>query len=52
MQFDENGNERRRESMLVDLAQRIRNIQQGPDGFLYLLTEEEDGALRRLEPVN
>ena len=51
VQFDENGNERRRESMFVDLAQRIRDIRQGPDGFLYLLTEENDGAILRLEPV-
>ena len=52
IQFDENGEERRRESMLVDLAQRIRDIKQGPDGFIYLLTEEDDAALLRLEPVN
>jgi aldose sugar dehydrogenase len=52
IQFDENGNEVRQESMLIDLAQRIRDIRQGPDGYLYLLTEENDAALLRLEPVN
>ena len=52
IQFDENGEERRRESMLVDLAQRIRDIKQGPDGFIYLLTEEDDSALLRIEPAN
>jgi len=52
IQFDANGEERRRESMLVGLAQRIRDIRQGPDGFIYLLTEEDDAALLRLEPVN
>ena len=51
IQFDGNGNERRRESMFVDLAQRIRDIKEGPDGFIYLLTEEDDGALLRLEPL-
>ena len=51
IQFDENGNERRRELMLTSLAQRIRDIRQGPDGFLYLLTEEADGAILRLERV-
>jgi glucose/arabinose dehydrogenase len=49
IQFDENGNERRRELMLTSLAQRIRDIRQGPDGYLYLLTEEDDAALLRLE---
>lgn len=51
IQFDENGNERRRELMLTSLAQRIRDVKQGPDGFLYLLTEEDDGAVLRLEAV-
>jgi glucose/arabinose dehydrogenase len=41
----------RREALLVELKQRIREVQQGPDGLLYLLTDEEAGALLRLEPV-
>jgi glucose/arabinose dehydrogenase len=49
IQFDENGNERRRELMLTSLAQRIRDIRHGPDGFLYLLTEEDNSAVLRLE---
>jgi glucose/arabinose dehydrogenase len=49
--FDENGNERRRETLLRDLNQRIRDIRQGPDGLIYLLTEEDQSALLRLEPV-
>jgi glucose/arabinose dehydrogenase len=28
---------------------RIRDVRQGPEGLLYLLTEEEDGALLRIE---
>jgi glucose/arabinose dehydrogenase len=51
IQFDENGHERRRELMLTSLAQRIRDIKQGPDGFLYLLTEEDNAAVLRLEAV-
>ena len=51
IQFDENGNERRRELMLTSLAQRIRDIKQGPDGFLYVLTEEDNAAILRLEAV-
>jgi glucose/arabinose dehydrogenase len=37
--------------MLVELKQRIREIRQGPDGLLYLLTDEDAGALLRIEPV-
>ena len=41
----------RHESLLTELRQRIREVQQGPDGLIYLLTGEEDGALLRLEPL-
>ena len=41
-----------REWLLTDLRQRIRDVRQGPDGLLYVLTEENDGALIRLEPVD
>jgi glucose/arabinose dehydrogenase len=40
----------RRESLLQELRQRIREVRQGPDGLLYLLTDADDGALLRLEP--
>jgi glucose/arabinose dehydrogenase len=26
-------------------------VRQGPDGFLYLLTDEDEGALLRIEPA-
>jgi glucose/arabinose dehydrogenase len=43
--------EQRRESMLEDFRQRVRDVRQGPDGLIYLLTEEEnDGAVIRIEP--
>ena len=42
----------RRESLLTELKQRIRAVKQGPDGLLYLLTSENDGALLRIEPVS
>ena len=48
--FNENTEEIRRESMLREFRQRIREVREGPDGFLYLLTDEEDGALLRIEP--
>jgi glucose/arabinose dehydrogenase len=37
--------------MLVELRQRIREVREGPDGLLYLLTDEEDGAVLRIEPA-
>jgi glucose/arabinose dehydrogenase len=42
----------RRDFLLTELKQRIREVRQGPDGLLYLLTDEEDGALLRLEPAS
>jgi glucose/arabinose dehydrogenase len=42
----------RRTAMLTELKQRIREVRQGPDGLLYLLTDETAGALLRIEPVN
>jgi glucose/arabinose dehydrogenase len=49
--FNERGEELRRESILTELRQRIRDVRQGPDGLLYVLTEENQAALLRLEPV-
>jgi aldose sugar dehydrogenase len=43
--------ELRRETLLTELHQRIRDVRQGPDGLLYVLTDEDDGALLRLEPT-
>ena len=40
-----------RETMLTELKQRIRDVRQGPDGLLYVLTDETHGALLRLEPL-
>lgn len=49
--FNEKMEELRRESLLVDLRQRIRDIRQGPDGLLYVLTDEKAGAVLRIEPA-
>jgi len=49
--FNDDWDEIRREALLVGLRQRIRNVRQGPDGLLYLLTDEDDGALLQLEPA-
>ena len=49
--FNDKDEEMRREMLLTDLHQRIRDVRQGPGGLLYLLTAEDDGALLRLEPT-
>lgn len=50
--FNSRGEEIRREALLRELRQRVVDVEQGPDGYLYVLTDEEDGALLRLEPAN
>jgi glucose/arabinose dehydrogenase len=42
--------ELRRETLLTSLHQRIRDVRQGPDGLLYVITDEDDGVLLRIEP--
>jgi glucose/arabinose dehydrogenase len=37
------------ERLLADLGERIRDVRQGPDGWIYLLTDARDGKLLRLE---
>jgi glucose/arabinose dehydrogenase len=49
--LNENFEELRRESLLGDLHQRIRDVRQGPDGLLYVITDEDDGALLRISPT-
>jgi aldose sugar dehydrogenase len=49
--FNEKMEELRRESLLTDLRQRIRDVRQGPDELLYLLTDADDGAVLRIEPA-
>lgn len=39
------------EAMLEDLAARIRDVRVGPDGLVYLLTDDLDGRLLRVEPA-
>ena len=38
------------ERLLQDLGERIRDVRLGPDGNLYLVTDEDDGKLLKLEP--
>lgn len=49
--FNERWQELRREPMLMNLKQRIRDVAQSPDGLIYVLTAEEDGVVLRIEPA-
>jgi glucose/arabinose dehydrogenase len=40
----------REERYLGELGERIRDVRQGPDGFLYLLTDARDGRILRVMP--
>jgi glucose/arabinose dehydrogenase len=39
------------ERMFVNELGRIRDVRNGPDGNIYLLTDSSDGALLRVEPA-
>ena len=39
------------ERLLENRGQRIRDIEVGPDGYIYLLVDQEDAPLLRLEPA-
>jgi glucose/arabinose dehydrogenase len=43
--------EMRRESLITNLHQRVRDVEMGPDEFLYLATEQRDGAILKIEPA-
>ena len=40
----------RENRLLTDLGERIRDVRQGPDGLLYVLTDSDDARLIRLLP--
>jgi aldose sugar dehydrogenase len=50
--FDHAGNPTGEERMLTELGQRFRDVRLGPDGYIYLLTDETAGAMLRIEPVD
>ena len=49
--FNGKQEELRRESLLTDLHQRIRDVKQGPDGLLYVATDEPQGVILKIEPA-
>jgi glucose/arabinose dehydrogenase len=40
-----------RETLLGDLKQRVRDVREGPDGFLYVVTDANPGGILRIEPA-
>ncbi len=47
----ENGTVTHEEVLCRDAIGRIRDVQEGPDGSIYLVTDESNGGIYRLEPV-
>ena len=47
----ENGRVAREERHLAELGERIRDVRQGPDGLVYLLTDNSDGRILRVLPA-
>lgn len=39
------------ETLLEDMQERIRDVRTGPDGYLYVLTDSDDGHLLRISPA-
>jgi glucose/arabinose dehydrogenase len=46
-----NGKVVREEKLLENVGQRIRDVREGPDGLLYVLTDESRGQLLRVLPA-
>ena len=47
----EQGRPIQREPILTELHQRIRDVRAGPDGLLYVLTDENPGVVLKIEPT-
>ena len=56
--FNQPSQAERREGLLVPLHERIREVQQSPDGYIYVATERAsggnaaDGNVLRIEPAD
>ena len=48
--LDENDRVTGEEHLLMDRGQRVRDVRQGPDGALYIVTDEGNGQLWRISP--
>ena len=50
IEFDQAGNPGATEELLGDLKQRLRDVRVGPQGELYVLTDETEGAILKVTP--
>jgi glucose/arabinose dehydrogenase len=46
----EGGKVKEEEHLLMDRGKRLRDVREGPDGALYILTDEDPGELLRITP--
>jgi aldose sugar dehydrogenase len=49
--FDEKGALLGREALMAESRQRVRDVRQGPDGFIYLAIDGTPGGVVRIEPA-
>lgn len=53
IQLSVNGNQVTEDGRLLEKEnKRIRDVRVGPDGFLYVLTDETDGQLLKVSPAS
>ncbi|RCW64124.1 PQQ-dependent sugar dehydrogenase [Pseudorhodoferax soli] len=50
LELDADGRVAREQQLLAEVDQRVRDVRQGPDGLLYVLTDASNGQLLRLVP--
>jgi aldose sugar dehydrogenase len=48
--LDDKGKVASQHKLMTGMNQRIRDVRTGPDGYIYVLTDETAGAMLRLEP--
>jgi glucose/arabinose dehydrogenase len=51
LELNKNGRVIGEEKLLRDHCKRIRDVRQGPDGLLYVLTDDANGEILRLAPA-
>ena len=51
IEFDEAGNPGATEELLGDIRQRLRDVRVGPEGEVYILTDETEGAILKITPA-
>lgn len=51
IEIDGEGRATEEEAMLSELGQRLRDVRVGPDGAVYILTDETEGALLKVTPL-